>query len=113
MDYIVGEGDVIKITVYEHPDFTATARVSSDGMILFPFLGQLKVGNMTISQISKKITDLLSDDYIINPQVAVFVVEFDPFISKRATIMKTATIMGQIIKPGIYELSGNTSLLEF
>ena len=51
-NYVVGEGDILKISVYEHPDLTTTARVSGDGIIKFPLIGNVKVDGMTISEIS-------------------------------------------------------------
>lgn len=102
-DYIVGERDVLRITVYDNPDLTTTARVSGEGSILFPLIGEVRVAGMTTPQIAKKISGLLSDGYIINPHVQVFVEEFK---SKRATII------GEVSRPGLYELPGPTTLLE-
>ncbi|MFC1769542.1 SLBB domain-containing protein [Nitrospirota bacterium] len=102
-DYVVGEGDVLKITVYGHNDLTTTERVSGTGMIRFPLLGQVKALGMTVSQISSIIAELLSDGYIISPQVSVFIEEFRS---------QKAVIMGQVKKPGLYELKGSISLLE-
>ncbi len=101
--YLVGEGDVLKITVYDNPDLSVTARVNSDGSILFPLVGQVKIGGMNISQVAKKIAHVLAAGYIVNPQVSVFVEEFRS---------KKVVIMGQVTKPGLYELSGTTTLLE-
>lgn len=102
-DYIVGERDVLRITVYDNPDLTTVARVSGEGTILFPLIGEVKVSGLTIPQIAKKIADLLSDGYIINPQVIVFIEEFRS---------KKVTIIGEVSKPGLYELPGQTTLLE-
>lgn len=102
-DYIVGERDVLRITVYDNPDLTTVARVSGEGTILFPLIGEVKVSGLTIPQIAKKIADLLSDGYIVNPQVIVFIEEFRS---------KKVTIIGEVSKPGLYELPGQTTLLE-
>lgn len=102
-DYVVGDGDLLKITVYDHPDLSATARVSGEGIILFPLIGQAKISGLTVAQISKKLADLLSDGYIVSPQVTVFIEEFRS---------QKATIMGQVNRPGLYELKGYTTFLE-
>lgn len=102
-DYIVGEGDVLKITVYAHPDLTTTTRVEGDGTIFFPLIGQVKVAGLTISGISHKISALLADGYVISPQVTIFIEEFRS---------QKVTIMGQVNKPGLYELKGHTTFLE-
>lgn len=102
-DYVVGEGDVLKISVYDHPDLSAIARVGGEGTILFPLIGQVKIAGLTVVQISKKLGELLSDGYVVSPQVTVFIEEFRS---------QKATIMGQVNKPGLYELKGYTTFLE-
>lgn len=101
-DYIIGEGDVLKITVYDHDDLTTTVRVSGDGFIVLPLIGQIDVKKKTISQITAKISSLLADGYVINPQVTIFIQEFKS---------KKAFIMGEVNKPGLYVLPGQTTFL--
>ena len=103
MEYRVGVGDILKVTVYDHPDLSTTVRISGGGVISFPLIGQIGIDGMTVNQVADKIAARLEGDYIINPQVSVFIQEFR---SKRVTIM------GQVSKPGLYELSGPTTLLE-
>lgn len=102
-EYMVGEGDVLQISVYEHPDLSTIVRVTYDGTIVVPLLGNVEVKNLTVSQISLKISELLADGYIVNPQVNTFIKEFRS---------KKATILGQVNKPGMYNLQESTSLLE-
>jgi polysaccharide export outer membrane protein len=102
-DYIVGEEDVLKITVYNYPDMTTTERVSGEGIITLPLVGDIKVAGMTTDRVAKTIAEKLADGFIVNPNVSVFVVEFRS---------KKAIIMGYVNKPGIYMLSGNTTFLE-
>ncbi len=101
-DYVIGEGDVLKITIYDHDDLTTTARVSGDGVIVFPLIGQIQVKGLTLGQISQKIAALLSDGYIMSPQVNIFIQEFRS---------KKAFIMGEVTKPGLYVLPGQTTFL--
>jgi polysaccharide export outer membrane protein len=102
-NYIIGSGDVLKIDVYDHDDLKKTLRVSNNGSIVIPFIGQVQVGGMTIPNVTKKLTTLLADGYIINPQVNIFIEEFRS---------KKAVILGHINKPGIAELRGTTTFLE-
>jgi polysaccharide biosynthesis/export protein len=103
VDYIIGEGDVLKISVYDHPDMTTVARVSGEGEIYFPLIGKVAVGGMNLTKITEKITTLLSDGYIVEPQVSVFIEEFKS---------KKVVLMGQVEKPGLYVLHGQTTVLE-
>jgi polysaccharide export outer membrane protein len=102
-DYLVGEEDILKVTVYDHPDLTAVVRISGEGIIKLPLIGDVKVAGLSVSQISEKISRLLADGYIVDPHVSVFVEEFRS---------KKTIIMGQVNKPGIYALSGSTTFLE-
>jgi polysaccharide export outer membrane protein len=102
-DYQVGSGDVLKVSIYDHTDMTTVARVDSDGNILIPLAGSIHVGGMTTAQASREIADKLDGDYIVNPQVSIFVEEFRS---------KKVVIIGAVVRPGLYELSGPTTLLE-
>ncbi|MBI5633659.1 MAG: SLBB domain-containing protein [Nitrospirae bacterium] len=102
-DYVIGADDVIKVTVYNHPDLTATDRVSGDGSLMLPLIGDVKLAGLSVEQAAKKISLLLSDGYIMDPKVSVFVVEFRS---------RKVMIMGQVFRPGVFTLSGNTTFLE-
>jgi len=102
-DYIVGEEDVVKITVYDHPELTTTERVSGEGIITLPLIGEIKVAGLTTDQMAKKIAARLSDGFIVDPNISVFVVEFKS---------KKTIIIGYVNRPGMYMLSGDTTLLE-
>ena len=93
-DYVVGEGDILKISVYDHDDLTTVARVSGEGVIVLPLIGQVEVQGLTISQITQKISALLADGYLVDPQVSIFIQEFR---SKKAFIMGevTSTILSK------------------
>lgn len=102
-DFMVGTNDVLKISVYDHPDMETKVRVNGEGVIQMPLLGQVQIGGLTISEISNKLTALLADGYIVSPQVNVFVEEYGS---------KKGVILGMVQKPGAYDLSGPTTLLE-
>lgn len=102
-DYEIGPGDVLKIDVYDHTDLATIARVGNDGSITIPLAGRLVVGGLSTSRAADVIAKKLDGEYIINPQVSVFV---DQFKSKKIVII------GEVERPGLYELSGPTTLLE-
>jgi polysaccharide export outer membrane protein len=102
-DYIVGDGDLLRITVYDNPDLLTVVRIGGEGTILFPLIGQIKVAGMSVNLVAKKIEEMLSEGYIVSPHVSVFIEEYR---SQRVTIM------GQVRNPGLYELKGFTTFLE-
>jgi len=101
--YLVGPGDIIRITVYDNDDLKTTVRVNDSGTIVMPLIGLVKVTDMTISGISDKIKRKLADGYIVNPQVDVFIEEFRS---------KKVVILGNVMRPGLFELSGSINFLE-
>lgn len=103
VEYLVGPGDVLKITVYEHEDLEMVARVSGDGTLKMPLIGQVKVSGLSVPEITARITSLLKGDYIVSPEVSVFIQEFRS---------QKTVLMGEVKKPGLYELKGYTTFLE-
>lgn len=102
-DYVVGEGDVLTVKVYENDDLSTTARVTYKGMISIPLIGQVPVKDMTVSEIESKISKLLEDGYIVDPQVSIFIQEYRS---------RKAVILGEVNSPGIYKIREEMSLLE-
>ncbi len=102
-DYLVGAGDVIKISVYDNPDLSSVCRISTDGSIQFPLVGTVPLAGLTIEGVTRQIEQLLADGYLVNPQVSVFIEEYRS---------KKVVIIGHVANPGVYELRGQTHLLE-
>lgn len=102
-DYRVGPGDVLSVTVYDNEDLATKVRVSTAGTIVMPLIGQIEVKDLSINEITEKITRMLSDGYLVNPQVNVFVEEFRS---------KKVVVLGSVKTPGLVELSGPTNFLE-
>ena len=103
MSYQVGEGDLLLIKVYDMDDLTTTVRVDADGQIGFPLIGQVNVDGFTIQQVRDAISAKLADGYLVNPQVSVLVQEYRS---------NKIVIIGEVVRPGLYELQGEMSLLE-
>jgi len=81
-----------------------TARVNSDGRISMPLIGAVVAGGRTIPELEQIIGDKLQAGKFINdPNVSVFVEEYT---SQRVTVE------GSVKKPGIYPITGRTSLLQ-
>ena len=90
-EYRLGEGDQIAIQVFDEPDLTLEATVSSRGGINYSYLGDVRVAGKTPGELEVHVTELLRDGYLINPSVNVSIVEFRPFF-----------IGGEVRSPGSY-----------
>ncbi len=102
-DYVVGPGDVLRVTVFEHENLGTVDRITENGFMTVPLLGPVQVGGLTVSGVSGRISELLADGYLVNPMVNVFVEEFRS---------KTAVVLGHVNTPGLLELRGPTTLLQ-
>lgn len=102
-DYRVGAQDLLSISVFGVQDLTKEVRVNSNGQISLPLIGSVMAGGRTIPELEAELARKYSDGYLQKPQVSVFVKEFT---SQRVTLE------GAIVKPGIYPITGKTTLLQ-
>jgi polysaccharide export outer membrane protein len=102
-DYHIGRQDLLEISVFDVEELDQTVRVADDGSITMPLLGRLTVAGLTKSELESLIAGLLEERYVRNPQVTVFVKEYE---SKRVAVS------GAVKKPGTYEMLGRKTLLE-
>jgi polysaccharide biosynthesis/export protein len=102
-DYRLGSQDLIQVSVFGVEELSATARVNSNGQVSLPLIGAVMAGGLTIPELEAELSRRYADGYLQKPQVTVFVEEF---ASQRVTVE------GSVKKPGIYPLSGRTTLLQ-
>lgn len=101
IDYRIGTRDLLQITVFEHAELNQTVRVSEDGSVTLVLLGKVEVSGLTAQDLEKKLVALLKEKYINDPQVTVFIQEY-----------QRVSILGAVGRPGQYEIVGPTNLLQ-
>jgi polysaccharide export outer membrane protein len=101
--YRIGPDDVLDVTVFQVDELSAKERVSQDGTITMPLIGPISVSGLTSAQAESRIAAALQKDYLQKAQVDVFVAE--------QANMKV-TVGGAVKKPGVFPLSGQTTLLQ-
>lgn len=105
-DYVVGPGDVLNITVWDHPELTIPAGserspsdagnwVHNDGSIFYPYVGIIEVEGLKVTEIRDLITRRLSR-YIEKPQVDVTVAAFRS---------QKVYVSGGVNQPGAYAVT--------
>jgi polysaccharide export outer membrane protein len=102
----IGVGDMVRITVFRNPELTTETRVTDQGTISFPMLGDVPVAGMTPSQLSKRIADKLSSGkYVVNPEVQVTMMQVNS---------RQVSVLGNVNKPGRYPIDNiNARLTDF
>ncbi len=103
MDSSVGPGDVFEVKVFGQDDLTGTYRVEGDGTILYPLIGKVRVKGLTPPAIAAELARRLRRGYLRNPQVTVFVKEYNS---------KKVTVFGQVQKPGIFLYKSNMTIIQ-
>lgn len=94
----LGEGDVVRISVFQNPDLTTEARISDRGAINFPLIGEVAIGGLTPADAAARIAQQLSrGKFVVKPQVNLSVVEVRS---------RQVAVLGQVGKPGRYPLDG-------
>jgi polysaccharide biosynthesis/export protein len=93
--YILRQGDVVQVKVYQEEDLTSLSRIGREGTITMPLLGSVKVVSNSLEQATLIIRELLAKDYLVDPQVNLNVTEF----AKRRF-----TVLGQVQRPSTYDM---------
>lgn len=104
-EYQLGPGDTVRVLVFQNPDLTLETRVSENGTISFPLIGNVRIGGMTVARAEQTIASALrSGGFIKQPQVNVLLL-----VSRGNQV----SVLGLVNKPGRYPLETfNTRLSE-
>jgi polysaccharide biosynthesis/export protein len=103
-NYKIGVGDVISVTVLNHPEFSLNAQILPDGTFVFPILGKLKAIGRTREELSSEIAaGLKNKKQLVKPYVTVNVVQ---------TEIKEVTVLGTVRAVGKFVLKENWTILD-
>ena len=94
--YLLGPGDILRISVFKNPDLSLDARVSEAGTLSYPLIGAVQVGGLTLPAAEKKIGDLLREGgFVLNPQVNILITQ---------VIGGLVSVIGEVNTPGRYSV---------
>ena len=104
-DYQLGAGDAIHIQVFQNPDLTIDTRVSENGTITYPLIGELTIGALPIAAAEKKIAAALEKGgFLQKPQVNITLLQVRG---------NQVSVLGQVGRPGRFPLeTANTRLTD-
>jgi polysaccharide export outer membrane protein len=72
VEYRLGPGDSIRISVFDNPNLTLETRVGENGIITYPLIGRVRVGGLTLPLAEQTIAKALADgNFIKHPQVSI------------------------------------------
>jgi len=99
----LGEGDSIRITVFQNPDLTTETRISERGTITFPLVGEIALAGLAPVDAEARIADkLIKGKFVLKPQVSLNVIRVRS---------RQVSVLGQVARPGRYPLDDTSSNL--
>jgi len=96
-DYVLVIGDVVELNVFREPDLTTQATIARDGTVQLPLVREVKLAGLSIREARELLRGLYDKQFLVDPQVFLNVVKYAE---------RKFTIMGQVARPGSYELQG-------
>jgi polysaccharide biosynthesis/export protein len=100
--FVIGNDDVLAISVWKEPDISRSIQVRSDGKISLPLMGEIQAAGRTPLQLEQDITVQLQN-YIAKPKVTVMVEQVNS---------KKYNIVGQVGRPGSYPLAMASTVMD-
>ncbi|MEY3480521.1 MAG: hypothetical protein RIQ71_1296 [Verrucomicrobiota bacterium] len=96
-DYVLVVGDLVELNVFREPDLTTQATIARDGTVQLPLIREVSLAGLTIRDARELLRSIYDKQYLVDPQVFLNVVKYAE---------RKFTIMGQVARPGSYELQG-------
>ena len=101
-EFVIGNGDVLAISVWKQPDLSRSIPVRSDGKISLPLIGDIRATGQTPLKLEEDLTHRLQP-YLNEPEVTVIVEQINS---------QKFNILGKVAKPGSYSLVNSTTVLD-
>jgi protein involved in polysaccharide export with SLBB domain len=100
-NYKLSANDLLDFRVFQEPELDGVIRVSGDGSAIFPLIGAVPMVGKTVAQATEDIKARYRDGYLVYPQVSLTV---------RTFAQKLFTVLGQVQKPGSYDMKGSDEI---
>jgi len=101
--YRIGPRDLVEVRVFETKDLNGELRVSEDGDISLPLVGNVRIGGLTEAEAAQRIKGILEEKALQRASVSVQVREYRS---------KPISVIGAVHQPGNLSFAGRWTLLE-
>jgi polysaccharide export outer membrane protein len=101
-NYVIGLGDVLEVFVWRNDQLSRELVVRPDGKISLPLIQDIQAEGLTVLQLRDEITRMF-DKHINNPRVTVLIRQINSY---------KVSVLGRVMRPGVYPITGSTTLLE-
>ena len=100
--YVIRDGDLVSVRVFNQEALSTRAKVRSDGRIAVPVLGDVDVRGRRPAALKGELEGRLKD-YVNAPSVTVSVEEFQPI---------TVSVLGEVSKAGTFALDPRATVAQ-
>lgn len=99
----LGAGDVIEVKVYREPELDGVYRVNAAGALEFPLIGKVTLKGKNSDDVAGEIKSRLADGFLKDPQVSVFVREYNS---------KKIHVLGQVTRAGTFPYEPRMTIIQ-
>ncbi len=104
VDYRLGPGDLLRVSVFGSPELSNEVRVSDSGFITYPLIGSIEVAGKSTAQVESMLkAGFIEGGFLRDPQVLVHVAEYQS---------QKVSVLGHVMKPGQYTLQSSSRVLD-
>ncbi|MFZ0747354.1 MAG: polysaccharide biosynthesis/export family protein [Terracidiphilus sp.] len=100
--YVIGNDDVVAISVWKEPELSKSIPVRSDGKISLPLVGEVQATGRTPVQLEQDLSEKLRN-FVTTPEVTVIVEQINS---------KKFNIMGEVGRPGSYSIALASTVMD-
>lgn len=100
VEYRLGNGDELRVTVFGEPDLSGVFEVDGTGAISMPLIGTVPVSGLTLPEFQAEIERRLGAGYLNEPRVSAEVTNFRPFY-----------ILGEVNRPDEYPYTSGLTVM--
>jgi polysaccharide export outer membrane protein len=101
--YRIGTDDTLEVSVFQVPELSRTVQVDRNGEFILPILGRVPAAGKTADELTAFLTQKLQGRYLKDPLITVVV---------KTAAKNRVTVDGAVVKPGVYPLTGPTTLMQ-
>ena len=94
-------GNRLKVVVYRETDLSGVYEIDPSGKLTFPLIGEIQAAGLGIEKLREELTSRLKK-YLVDPQVSV---------SRSEDTTKSISVLGHVMKPGIYDYAPGSTLM--
>ena len=100
--YLITTGDLLNVRIYDQDAISTHCRVSPDGKIAVPLVGEIEARGQTPSALAAQIARRLKP-FIVAPSVTITLEEAQP---------AKISLVGEVARPGVFPLAPGTGIVQ-